>query len=118
MFVQAPTGIGKTMAAMFPSVKAFATGLVSKIFYLTAKTIAGTVPDQALTLLRERGVKFSSVMLTAKEKICLNETMECDAEHCPYAKGHFDRVNDAVYELLTSSDELNREILEEQARKW
>ena len=50
LFVQAPTGIGKTMAAMFPSVKAFATGLVSKIFYLTAKTIAGTVPDQALTL--------------------------------------------------------------------
>ena len=79
LFVQAPTGIGKTMAAMFPSVKAFATGLVSKIFYLTAKTIAGTVPDQALTLLRKHGLKFSSVMLTAKEKICLNETMECDA---------------------------------------
>ena len=62
------------------------------------------MPDQALTLLRERGVKFSSVMLTAKEKICLNETMECDAEHCPYAKGHFDRVNDALFELITQEE--------------
>ena len=118
LFVQAPTGIGKTMAAMFPSVKAFATGLVSKIFYLTAKTIAGTVPDQALTLLRERGVKFSSVMLTAKEKICLNETMECDAEHCPYAKGHFDRVNDALFELITQEEKMDREIIRAYAERY
>ena len=118
LFVQAPTGIGKTMAAMFPSVKAFATGLVSKIFYLTAKTIAGTVPDQALTLLRERGVKFSSVMLTAKEKICLNETMECDAEHCPYAKGHFDRVNDALFELITQEEKMDREIIRAYAKRY
>ena len=112
LFVQAPTGIGKTMAAMFPSVKAFATGLVSKIFYLTAKTIAGTVPDQALTLLRERGVKFSSVMLTAKE------TMECDAEHCPYAKGHFDRVNDALFELITQEEKMDREIIRAYAERY
>lgn len=118
LFVQAPTGIGKTMAAMFPSVKAFATGLVSKIFYLTAKTIAGTVPDQALTLLRERGVKISSVMLTAKEKICLNETMECDAEHCPYAKGHFDRVNDALFELITQEEKMDREIIRAYAERY
>lgn len=118
LFVQAPTGIGKTMAAMFPSVKAFATGLVSKIFYLTAKTIAGTVPDQALTLLREHGLEFSSVMLTAKEKICLNDTMECDAEHCPYAKGHFDRVNDALFELITQEDKMDREIIRAYAERY
>lgn len=118
LFVQAPTGIGKTMAAVFPSVKAFSTGLVSKIFYLTAKTIAGTVPDQALTLLREHGLRFSSVMLTAKEKICPNETMECDAEHCPYAKGHFDRVNAALFELITHEDKMNREVIRSYAEKY
>ena len=118
LFVQAPTGIGKTMAAMFPSVKAFATGLVSKIFYLTAKTIAGTVPDQALTLLREHGLKFSSVMLTAKEKICLNETMECDAEHCPYAKGHFDRVNAALFEMITQEERMDREVIRSYAERY
>ena len=63
LFVQAPTGIGKTMAAMFPSVKAFATGLVSKIFYLTAKTIAGTVPDQTYLLFgsQHNGRKLQSM---------------------------------------------------------
>ena len=58
------------------------------------------------------------IVLTAKDKICFCEETNCNPDYCPYAKGHFDRVNDAVYELLTSSDELNREILEEQARKW
>ena len=68
LFVQAPTGIGKTMAAVFPAVKAFSTGLVSKIFYLTAKTIASTMPDNAIEILRKQGMQFSSVILTAKEK--------------------------------------------------
>ena len=58
------------------------------------------------------------LVLTAKEKICFCEETNCNPEACPYAKGHYDRVNDAVYELLTTSDEMNREILEEQARKW
>ena len=58
------------------------------------------------------------ITLTAKEKICFCEETICNPDVCPYAKGHFDRVNDAVYELLTSTDEMSREVLEEQARKW
>ena len=58
------------------------------------------------------------IVLTAKEKICFCEEANCNPDYCPYAKGHYDRVNDAVYELLTTSDEMNREILEEQAKKW
>ena len=58
------------------------------------------------------------ITLTAKEKICFCEETICNPDACPYAKGHFDRVNAAVYELLTSTDEMSREVLEEQARKW
>ena len=50
-----------------------------------------------------RGTKLAEE-LTAKEKLCLCEEMECNPVHCPYAKGHFDRVNDAVFELLQQSD--------------
>ena len=57
-------------------------------------------------------------MLTAKEKICLNETMECDAEHCPYAKGHFDRVNDALFELITQEEKMDREIIRAYAERY
>ena len=89
-----------------------------KIFYLTAKTITRTVAWQAFETLREQALRMKVIVLTAKDKICFCEETNCNPDYCPYAKGHFDRVNDAVYQLLTSSDELNREILEEQARKW
>ncbi len=118
LFIQAPTGVGKTMATLFPAVKAVGEGLGDKIFYLTAKTITRTVAWQAFDTLKEQALRMKVIVLTAKEKICFCEEMNCNPDACPYAKGHFDRVNDAVYELLTTSDEMNREVLEEQARKW
>ncbi|MGN1266361.1 MAG: ATP-dependent DNA helicase, partial [Dorea sp.] len=118
LFIQAPTGVGKTMATVFPSVKAVGEGLGEKIFYLTAKTITRTVAWQAFDKLKEQALRMKVIVLTAKEKICFCDEVNCNPDACPYAKGHFDRVNDAVYELLTSSDEMSREILEEQAKKW
>ena len=117
LFIQAPTGVGKTMASVFPSVKAVGEELGEKIFYLTAKTITRTVAEQAFQLLKERGLKYKVVTLTAKDKICFCEERECNPEKCPYAKGHFDRINDAVYEFITSTDDMSRQALEEQARK-
>lgn len=118
LFIQAPTGVGKTISTVFPAVKAVGEGLGEKIFYLTAKTITRTVAWQAFDILKEQALRMKVLVLTAKEKICFCEETNCNPEACPYAKGHYDRVNDAVYELLTTSDEMNREILEEQARKW
>ena len=118
LFIQAPTGVGKTMSAVFPAVKAVGQGLGEKIFYLTAKTITRTVAWQAFDTLKNQALRMKVLVLTAKEKTCFCDEVNCNPETCPYAKGHFDRVNDAVYELLTTSDEMSREILEEQARKW
>ncbi len=116
LFIEAPTGVGKTLTTIFPSVKAMGEGIGQKIFYLTAKTITRTVADNAIELLRERGLKFKSVILTAKDKICFMEETECNPEYCPYAKGHYDRINDAIYDLLTNRDNFNREALETFAR--
>jgi len=118
LFIQAPTGVGKTMSAVFPAVKAVGQGLGEKIFYLTAKTITRTVAWQAFDTLKNQALRMKILVLTAKEKTCFCDEVNCNPDVCPYAKGHFDRVNDAVYELLTTSDEMSREILEEQARKW
>lgn len=117
LFIQAPTGVGKTIASVFPAVKAVGEGLAEKIFYLTAKTITRTVAEQAFVKLREQELKMKVITLTAKDKICFCEETLCNPDHCPYAKGHYDRVNDAVFELLTSQDELSRNSLEEQAKK-
>lgn len=118
LFIQAPTGVGKTMATIFPAVRAVGENLGEKIFYLTAKTITRTVAEQAFHTLREQGLKFQVITLTAKEKICFCEQTECNPDACPYAKGHFDRVNDAVYDLITSAQELTREVLEAQAKAY
>ena len=117
LYIQAPTGVGKTMATVFPAVKAVGEELGDKIFYLTAKTITRTVAEQAFQTLGKQGLAYKVLTLTAKEKVCFCEKVECNPEACPYAKGHYTRVNDAVYELITTNNEMSREILEEQARK-
>ena len=118
LFIQASTGTGKTMAVLYPAVKAIGEGLGDKIFYLTAKTITRTVAEQAFSILEEKGLAFRSITLTAKEKICFCEETECNPDACPYAKGHFDRVNDAVYDMLEKQKKLTRESIERQAEDF
>ena len=117
LFIQAPTGIGKTMAAIFPAVRAVGEGYGDKIFYLTAKTITRTVAEEAFHILKEKGLSYKTISITAKEKLCLCEETDCNPEKCPYAEGHFDRVNVAVFEILNAKDTYLREDLLDQAEK-
>lgn len=118
LFIQAPTGVGKTISTVFPAVKAVGEGLGDRIFYLTAKTVTRTVAEEAFRILRGHGLRMKTVTLTAKEKLCICEETQCNPEACPYAKGHFDRINEAVFELLTEGpDELSREALLSQAHR-
>ncbi|MFL0268475.1 ATP-dependent DNA helicase [Candidatus Clostridium radicumherbarum] len=116
LFAQAPTGIGKTMATIFPSLKALEEGHITKIFYLTAKTITRTIAEKALGSLSENGLRIKSLTLTAKEKICFKEKAECNSETCEYAKGHYDRVKTALEDIF-SEDFFTREVIEEYSRK-
>lgn len=118
LFIEAPTGVGKTISTVFPAVKAMGEGLCEKIFYLTAKTITRTVADDTISILRERGLKLKSVILTAKDKICFQEETACNPVSCPYAKGHYDRINEAMYDLLTHVDNYTREAIETYAGKY
>lgn len=118
LFIQASTGTGKTITTLFPAVKAVGEELADKIFYLTAKTITRTVAKEAFDLLREHGYQGRVITITAKEKLCLCEEMDCNPLHCPYAKGHYDRVNDAVFDLVTRERDITREVLLRQAEQF
>lgn len=118
LFVQAPTGVGKTMSTIFPAVRAIGEGKGENIFYLTAKTITRTVAEEAFSILKNHGLLFKVITITAKEKLCFCEKTECNPDACPYAKGHFDRINDAVYELWTQEQVFDRELLKAHAEKW
>lgn len=117
LFIQASTGVGKTISTVFPSVKALGEGIGEKIFYLTAKTITRTVAEQAFRTLSDNGLLIKVITLTAKEKICFCDETDCNPESCPYAKGHYDRVNDAVYDLLISENGVSRQTVEQYALK-
>ncbi len=118
LFIQAPTGVGKTISTVFPAIKAMEKGMGDQLFYLTAKTITRTVAENTIQILRNQGLKFKSVILTAKDKICFLDEAECNPESCPYAKGHFDRVNEAMFDLLTHEESFSRENIEAYARKY
>ena len=118
IFIQAPTGVGKTISTVFPSLKAMGEGLIDRLFYLTAKTITRTVAQECFQLLSEQSLHFKFLTITAKEKMCFLEgSPECNPASCPYAKGHYDRVNDCVYDMLIHENDMNRDTILSYAEK-
>ena len=108
LFLEAPTGTGKTITTLFPSVKAMGEQKAERIFYLTAKTVTGSAAENALNQMREKGLACKSVLLTAREKVCILERPDCNPDSCPRARGHFDRINEAMYDLLMHEDTFSR----------
>ena len=120
LFLEAPTGTGKTITTVFPTVKAVGEGKISKFFYLTAKTITKSVAEEAFATLRKsQSLRFKTATITARDKICFlgDEERNCNPVACPYANGHYDRINDALFDLLINEDSFDREKISEYARK-
>ena len=119
LFLEAPTGTGKTITTVFPAIKAIGEGKADRLFYLTAKTITRTVAEDTVRLLRTtQALKFKTVTLTARDKICFLEKSDCNPVSCSCAKGHYDRINKAMYDLLTHEDDFSREVILEYARRY
>lgn len=117
LYIQASTGVGKTISTVFPAVCAMGQDYADKIFYLTSKTITRTVAEETFDILRANGLKMRTVTLTAKDKICILEERNCNPVKCERAAGHFDRVNDAVYDMITHEMVINREKVMQYADK-
>jgi DNA excision repair protein ERCC-2 len=118
IFIQAATGIGKTMAVLFPAVKTLADRSSEKIFYLTARTTGRLAAEKALDELRGRGLHLKSLALTAKEKACFNPRAACSPEECDFAKGHYDRLPAARCALFEEQDAWTREAVAAGARRF
>lgn len=118
LYVNAPTGIGKTISTLFPALKAMGEGHAGKIFYLTAKTITRTVAQKSIQMIYDKGTRVKTITLTAKDKICFLDERNCHPDFCKYAEGHFDRVDDAVYDAITHTDLFTREVIEDYAKKY
>lgn len=118
LFSRAPTGIGKTIATLFPSIKALGHEKCDKIFYLTAKSIGKEVVVDTLQALEDKGLLIKRVVITAKDKTCLNTIKACNPEECPYAKGHYDRINEVLEKMYEAHHLFNRDLIEKYAAEF
>ena len=116
LFLEAPTGIGKTISVLFPAIKALGEGKLERIFYLTARTVGRAVAQKALADLRQAGLRLRTLTLTAKEKICVQEGQPCDPAACPFARGYYDRSKTAMRAALAGED-ITRPFLEAISRE-
>lgn len=116
IYLQAPTGIGKTISTIFPSLKYMGCEDSEKIFYLTSKTTIRKVAQDTVDLISQNGAKVKYLMLTAKDKMCFMEKTNCIPQYCPYAKGYFDRRQKALEEILNKENKLSKEIIDVYAR--
>lgn len=117
LFVEAPTGTGKTISTLFPTLKAIGEGEGERLFYLTAKTITRQVAEDALVALKDVGAQAKSVTITAKDKICFLTETTCNPDQCPYANGYYNRINEGLWDLLNHENQLTREVIEKYAKK-
>ena len=117
LFAEAPTGTGKTISTLFPTIKAIGEGVIQRIFYLTAKQSTRMVAEEAITLMASQGLKLKSITLTAKEKIQFPEEADLAPEENPYMLGYYDRLKPALLDLLQHNDQLTRDVIETYARK-
>ncbi len=106
LFACAPTGIGKTMSAVFPSLKAMGEDLTDKLFYLTAKTITAKAAADAVSILYKKHpqLDLKIINITAKDKICFLDKRKCDPVSCPYAKDYFDKINDVLFKSICENN--------------
>jgi len=93
LLAQAPTGIGKTVATLFPLLKAGGRQRIDKLFFLTAKTSGRAVALDGLRLLGDGAARPLRVLeLAAREKVCEHPDKACHGESCPLARGFYDRL--------------------------
>ncbi|WP_419875699.1 helicase C-terminal domain-containing protein [Candidatus Pristimantibacillus sp. PTI5] len=117
LFAKAPTGIGKTISTTYPAIKAMGAGMLQRFYYLTARTTTRAAAEDALLFMKSKGLHLQAVTITAKDKICFQEEVRCEKEHCPYAEGYYDRINGAVLDILEQETVMTRPVIEAYAHK-
>ena len=118
LFAEAPTGIGKTISTIFPFIKSFKDNENEKIFYLTAKTSGREAAYKACELLKAKGQNLSEVIITAKDKICLNPGTSCNPSDCPFAVGYYDKIKDILIEMILNETSFDYDTILKYAFKY
>ena len=116
LLLEAPTGIGKTAAVLFPAIKGLATDKHDRVIFTTAREVGRRTAEDTLRHFGSKGWCGSSLTLTARDKVCFSPGKACHGDDCPFARGYYDRLP-AAREAALSKRQLNREAIELLARE-
>ena len=125
LFIQAPTGTGKTIAALYPAVRALGNGNVDKIFYLTSKASTRREAFKAASKIFEAGAKLRTITIGAKEQVCMcpsrlfsgSSASLCNPIDCSYAADYYSKAEAAIMELAHSGHGYTQRKIAEVAKK-
>lgn len=109
-FVNASTGSGKTIAVLYPALKAQAHELTDSIYYLTPSRSQRTVAEETLTILRQHNFLVRAITIRAKQSMCAQPQMFCDKNKCHYATTYYERLEEALIEFSHKQDLLPDDI--------
>ncbi|WP_283678958.1 helicase C-terminal domain-containing protein [Lentilactobacillus sp. Marseille-Q4993] len=117
LFLEAPTGTGKTISTLFPTIKAMGEQLIRRVFYLTAKQSTRRVCEEAISLMADKGLTLKSITLTAKDQISFPKEKDLPPDQNPYFLGYYDRIKPAILDILNHEDQMTKPIIQEYAQK-
>lgn len=113
IFIQAPTGIGKTISVLYPLISLFGQSKADRILYLTSKNSIKKIAMDTLNIFQSQGAKCKSIEYTAKDNICFNDKKgHCNPEECPFARHYYDKLFDAIFDSLEAHDSFTRQVIE------
>ena len=122
LVAEAPTGTGKTMASLYPALKSIGQGHGDKIFYFTGKTTTALSALNAIDIMRDQIPSLRSIHISSKDKCCVtfapNQRRKCEPKYCHVTRGYFDKINEALLELLTNYRTYTKDIIDEISAKY
>ncbi|MBE6142824.1 MAG: ATP-dependent DNA helicase [Erysipelotrichaceae bacterium] len=118
LFIEAPTGIGKTISTLFPAIKSIAKCGTEKIFYLSAKAMAKEVAFDASKLMISKGLDAKVIKLNSKEKMCFTGEHRCNPDECPFTIGYYDKLRTILTEIVQNESIINDEIIYKYANRY
>ncbi len=118
MMLQAPTGLGKTVGVLFPTLQeAMERG--QKVIYITPKNSQHAVAEEAIDKLTVAGANLKSLTITAKSKMCFKNEVLCNPTYCEYANEHYTKVaENKVIEQLNKKKKLTSRTFKKIAEQY